>query len=110
MGSCTFTGRSISLINCLAPAARLRAILWRHAVWRSNGQTGGVVYICADHEGRERITSVAADAGLVRGRGLRVELLDTINAQALAAYEEARPRRLCPDSAARRPVLAVDGS
>jgi hypothetical protein len=89
---------------------RLRAILWRHAVWRSSSQTGGVVYVCADQEGRERITSVAADAGLVKGRGLRIELLDTIKAQAFAAYEEARARRLCADSAARQPVLAVDGS
>lgn len=74
-------------------AARLRAILWRHAMWRSNGQTGGVVYVCADHEGCRRITTLAAGAGLGKGRGLRIELLDTIKSQALACPQEPNDRR-----------------
>ena len=91
-------------------AARLRAILSRHAMWRSLGQTGGVLYVCRDEDGCKRITKHAADVGLVKGRGLRVEVLHRIEAQALAAYEEARTRRLSTDSAARTPVLAVNGS
>jgi len=91
-------------------AKRLRAILSRHAVWRSNGRTGGVVYVCADEEGRERITKQAAGIGLVRGGGLRVELLDTIKAQALAVHDQVRAARLSRGSAAPRPMVAVDGS
>jgi hypothetical protein len=91
-------------------AERLRAILARHAVWRSLRQTGGVVYVCDDQEGRQRITKHAADVGLVRGGGLRVELLDTIKTQALALYDEARARPLSTDSAARAPMCAFDGS
>lgn len=88
---------------------RLRAILSLHALWAGH-QTGGVIYVCADEDGCKRVKKHGAYVGLVKGRGLRVELLDTIKAQALAAYEEARTRRLSTDSAARRPVLAVDGS
>ena len=72
---------------------RLRAILMRHAVSRSSGQIGGVIYVCADQEGCKRITEHGADVGLVKGGGLRVELLDTIKAQALAGYDEFRAAR-----------------
>jgi hypothetical protein len=110
--ACPRGGRHIAIEVELTKksAERLRAILWRHAVWRSNGQIGGVIYICADHEGGEHITSLAAEAGLARGRGLRVEQLDTIKAQAFAAYEEIRAARLSSGSGDARPMLAVDGS
>jgi hypothetical protein len=91
-------------------AERLRAILLRHAVWRSGGQTGGVVYVCADQEGLDRIAKHGADIGLARGRGLRIELLETIKAQAVTAHETVRATRLRRDSAAPPPMLAVDGT
>jgi hypothetical protein len=91
-------------------AERLRAILMRHAVWRSSRQSGGVIYVCADQEGCERVTERGADVGLVDGGGLRIELLDTIRAQALAAYENVRAARCSRRSARARPVVGVVGS
>ena len=88
---------------------RLRAILLLHAVWTGH-QTGGVIYVCADEDGCERVTKHGAHVGLVKGRGLRVELLDTIKAQARAAHEAVRATRLCRDSAAPPPMLAIDGA
>jgi hypothetical protein len=40
----------------------------------------------------------------------RVELLDTIKAQALVAYENVRVARCSRRSAATRPVVRIDGS
>ena len=73
-------------------AERLRAVLSRHAVWRSLRQSGGVIYVCADQEARERIRKHGAAVGLVRGV-LRVELLDTIKAQARVARAEFKAAR-----------------
>jgi hypothetical protein len=44
----------------------------------------------------------------VKGGGLRVELLDTIKAQALAAYDDVRAARSSRRSTATRPVIALD--
>jgi hypothetical protein len=88
----------------------LRAILARHAVWASMRQTGGVIYVCADQDGCKRIAKHGADVGIAKGSGLRVELVDTIKAQAVAAYEEIRATRRSPRPAAAGPVLAVDGN
>ncbi len=90
-------------------AERLRAILARHAVWASMRRTGGVIYVCADQDGGKRIAKHGADVGIAKGRGLRVELLDTIKTQALDAYEDVRAARRSRRSTARRPVVAVDG-
>ena len=56
---------------------RLGAIVGLHARWRAAGQTGGVMYVCADEAGAERVREIAAERGLstARGGGLRVELL-----------------------------------
>ena len=89
---------------------RLRAILRRHLIWWRGGATGGVIYVCRDVDGCERIRKVGADIGFVGDRpGLRIELLETIEAQALAAYERARAARSVTASAARQLILAVDG-
>ena len=107
---CTPTGGRVPIEVELTKksAERLRAILLLHAVGAGH-QTGGVIYVCADEDGCERVKKHGAHVGLAKGRGLRVELLDTIKAQALAAYDEPRARRPSTDSAARRPMLAVDG-
>jgi hypothetical protein len=90
-------------------AGRLRTILMRHAVWRSSRKSGGVIYVCADQAGRERIARHGADVGIARGRGLRVELLDSIKDQALAAGEAVRATRRSRRSTVTHPGLAVDG-
>jgi hypothetical protein len=72
---------------------RLRAILYRHAVWRSAGQTGGVCYVCPDQDACERIKKHAADVGLFAGGRLRLELLDAVKAQTTAGYEKIRVGR-----------------
>jgi hypothetical protein len=91
-------------------AERLRAILARHAVWASMRRTGGVIYVCADQDGCKRIAKHGADVGIAKGSGLRVELLETIKDQALAAHQEVRAARHSRRCAATRPVLAVDRS
>lgn len=83
--------------------------LYRHAVWRSTGQGGGVCYVCADDDACDRITACGAEVGLFDGGGLRIELLDTIKAQAYAGYEAAKPARVSKPSAAPRPMPAFDG-
>ena len=90
-------------------AERLRAILSRHAVWAAMRRTGGVIYVCGDQDGCKRIAKHGADVGIARGRGLRVELLDAMKAQSLAACEELRATRRSRRSAATCPVLAIDG-
>jgi hypothetical protein len=71
--------------------SRLRAILDLHAAWRAAGKTGGVLYICADTDGCSRIRRMAKQVGLhVDGGGLRIELLETIKAEAVLG---ARARR-----------------
>jgi hypothetical protein len=69
-----------------------------------------VIYVCADDELRQRVRTVGKDVGLPPDGGwLRVELLDTIKAQAYAGYEAAKSTGLSKPSAAPRPMLAVDG-
>lgn len=57
-------GRPVGVEVELAPksTARLRAILQMHASWRASGRTNGVLYVCGDEQGRERITKAAASA------------------------------------------------
>jgi hypothetical protein len=66
---------------------RLEAILALHQRWRSSGHTGGVIYICGDHEIRDRTVRVAAahDLKTGPGGGLRVETLELIEQQACQA-------------------------
>jgi hypothetical protein len=69
---------------------RLEAILGLHARWRAGGETGGVIYICADEPGCERIRELAAGRGLTtdRGGGLRVEPLELIREHARDASRQ----------------------
>jgi hypothetical protein len=88
---------------------RLRAILLRYAIRRST-RGSAVMYVCADDELCQRVRRIGAEVGLTPSRGwLRVELLDTLKAQACAGYEAAKSERLSKPSAAPRPMLAVDG-
>jgi hypothetical protein len=70
---------------------RLEAILGLHARWRAGGRTGGVIYVCADEAGCERIRELGAQRGLnvERGGGLRVEPLERIREQAREASRTA---------------------
>lgn len=88
---------------------RLRAVLSRYAVWRY-ARGSAVMYICADDEICQRVRTVGADVGItIDDAWLRVDLLQTIKAQAYADYEAAKSGRLSNPSAAPRPMLAVDG-
>jgi hypothetical protein len=66
---------------------RLLAVLGLYARWRAGGQTGGVIYVCADQSGCERIRELGAQRGLSTERrgGLRVERLEVIREQAREA-------------------------
>jgi hypothetical protein len=74
---------------------RLEAILDLHAAWRAAGETAGVIYICRTVHGRERVIELAGARGLTRdqGGGLRVELLDDVQRQAIQAGEALRAER-----------------
>lgn len=66
---------------------RLEAIVALHARWRAAGKTGGVIYVCGDEQGCDRVREIAATRGLGtgRGEGLRVETLAVIRKQAMEA-------------------------
>jgi hypothetical protein len=70
--------------------ARLRAVLALHAAWIAAGKTGAVIYVCGGRSLAERVRAQGAEVGLSAGGGqprktLRVELLEEIYEQALAA-------------------------
>jgi hypothetical protein len=68
---------------------RLEAIINLHARWRASGSTGGVIYVCLDEDGCERVRQLGAQRGLTtdRGGGLRVEPLELIKQDAREASE-----------------------
>jgi len=69
-------------------APRLDARLALHAAWRAAGRTRGVIYVCEDAAGCERLATLGAKHGLVAGSGggLRVLELAEVRRQA----EDAR--------------------
>jgi hypothetical protein len=50
-------------------SARLAAILELHALWRSQGKSGGVPYVCGNALACYRVQRVAERHGLTRGTG-----------------------------------------
>jgi hypothetical protein len=74
---------------------RLRAILWMHAQWRAYRRAGGVIYVCGDQDGCERVRRVAEKSGSFPpgSIGLRIELLDTIKRAAIEMSEQTRAAR-----------------
>ena len=96
---------------------RLDAILKLHRDWIWAGTTNGVMYVCGDDEGRRRIERAGKRVGL----RVRIEMLDTIKAQARAEFERpgpatrrpprdrdraeaVSPRAQCPSSTFRLPL------
>jgi hypothetical protein len=70
--------------------ARLRSVLALHAAWIAAGKTGAVLYVCGTRTLAERVRAQGAEVGLNAGAGLerktlRVELLEDIREQAIAA-------------------------
>jgi hypothetical protein len=100
------TGGHVALEVELAQKSvpRLKAIIFLHAKWRAAGATGGVIYICEDQDGCDRIRRIAEGTGLLatNGAGLRIELLATIKAQAVEACERTRADRAGTIAAAAR--------
>ena len=84
-------GRPIAVEVELAPKSieRLRAILYRHVVWRHAGKSNGVHYICGDEDGLKRIDKAAKTGRTFRydDLGLTLVLLDTIKQQAIEMRE-----------------------
>ncbi len=87
---------------------RLDAILKLHDDWILGANTGGVIYICGDEEGQRRVER-SANRVAPFGRKLRLELLDTIKEQTVAAYEASRSGRAAGASAAPTPMLGGHG-
>jgi hypothetical protein len=50
-------------------SSRLSAILELHALWRLQGKTGGVVYVCGSERTGSRVRRIAERHGLSRGSG-----------------------------------------
>jgi hypothetical protein len=69
---------------------RLRAILGLHDRWRHTGATRGVIYICGDENGIDRIRGLAGQHGFLADGGLRTELLETTINAALSAAQASR--------------------
>lgn len=86
--ACNGDGR-VSVEVELAPKSkvRLRVILEMHQAWSIARKTGGVIYICGDEEGCDRIKRVVYENALTDrdgSRWLRIEQLATIKAQTIA--------------------------
>ncbi len=87
---------------------RLDAILKLHDDWILGRKIRGVIYICRDEDGQRRVErSVNRVAPF--GRKLRLELLDTIKEQTVAAYEASRSGCDAGASAATAPMLGGHG-
>ncbi len=84
--------RRIAVEVELAPKSkqRLDAILRLHRDWFRGKKTNGIVYICANEEGRRRIQRAHERVDVTPGYRLRIELLGTIKEQTRAAFERAR--------------------
>jgi hypothetical protein len=63
---------------------RLAAILSMYHSWLDESRIAGVVYVCRTQHLAERVLEVSLEAGLPR-RVTRIELLDTVRAQAAGA-------------------------
>ena len=81
---------------------RLDAILKLHDDWVLGGNTGGVIYICGDEEGQRRVER-SANRVAPFGRKLRLELLDTIKQETIAARQAVRRERADQSCAAPAP-------
>jgi hypothetical protein len=67
-------------------APRLQAIIELHARWITSARAPAVMYVCANDQIAERVRHDAEQAGLSIQRGtLRIELLSTLQREALAA-------------------------
>ena len=64
---------------------RLRGILSMYGAWKIECRIGGVMYVCGDQDGADRVRRSGARIGW--GDRLRIELLETITAQTIEACE-----------------------
>jgi hypothetical protein len=87
---------------------RLDAILKLHDDWIRGGQIGGVIYICGNEEGQRRVER-SAERVAPFGHKLRLELLDTLKEQTVAAREASRSGRAAGASAGPASMLGGHG-
>ncbi len=72
-------------------SARLSAILELHALWRVQGKTGGVLYVCGTQRSCERVRRIGERHGLTRGKGgLGLRTVDEVRKEAREL--ESQPR------------------
>jgi hypothetical protein len=85
---------------------RLRAIITMYGHWWASGI--GVIYICGDQDGCDRVKRVAEKTGLIATGegGLRIELLETIKRQAVEASESNRAARSAGSAGELQPAGA----
>jgi hypothetical protein len=88
---------------------RLDAILKLHDDWIRGGKIGGAIYICGNEEGQRRVERSAQRVAPF-GRKLRLELLDTIKQETIAARGAVRGERADQSSAAPAPMIGGRGS
>ena len=60
---------------------RLRAVLGLYGAWLAGRRITGLIYVCRDQAGADRVRELGAATGIPAG-ALRVELLSTVQAQA----------------------------
>jgi hypothetical protein len=70
--------------------ARLRAVITLHSRWRAEGRTAGVIYVCGDPDGADRITRVGKGIRGLEWRGLQVWRLDTLRQETVQLGEQRR--------------------
>jgi hypothetical protein len=66
-----------------------------YSPWVCSPEVRALMYICSDHVEMRRIERAARRVGM-SGGDLRLELLDTIKEQTIAAYEQQRGRLAAP--------------
>ena len=77
--------------KAIAIGVELDAILKLHLGWVIAEETNGVIYICGDAEGCRRIERAGRRVGLYpTSKHLRIELIDTIKAETVTAFESSR--------------------
>jgi hypothetical protein len=90
-------------------AERLSAILNLYVQWAASRPVG-VIYVCGDQEGADRVRAVGERVGLSAQKRMRVELLATIKAEAVAACESNRAERRSVGSSGATRAVADAGT
>jgi hypothetical protein len=81
---------------------RLRGILSMYGAWRIDRRIGGLMYVCGDQDGADRVRRSGARIGW--GDRLRIGLLETITAHTIEVSEQMRAARKSRDADELQPT------